>query len=442
MRDAPSSSVDAFWVSATGAVLALTVVVQTWLWLSGWFYGDQFTLYRLGIELAVEGHLFSFAKGTSGGGVIPGSLLQLLVGVPLMAALDYRMPTLASGLLQLAAVFLMVSTVRRALGARFAFAFAIVYGLSPWRLYHAGFIWEPTYLLLPAAVHFWASMRQLDAARWWPSFALGAVATASVQLHLSAVILAFASVLLVLFRIHKLNWLAAIGGGMAGALTLIPTLAAAVSGAMPSVAPGGSWHDWGIVRVFPLFKGLAYWFRLASLDLGRRLEQATTGLGAIQTAGAVVGTLSVLIVLYGTVIGVRRLRSGGCSRLERGALLYCAALLTSALTAIAVNSVTPQSWHLLVVLHAACLPATYGCVRMLEATGRWRTASLWTVWAFFVLRLPLIAVLGIGHPMYSAPPDDPNRKHVREGRFDRIEPTRTPFGGHETAPEAKQVPWE
>ena len=35
-------------------------------------------------------------------------------------------------------------TLRQAVGTKHAAVFLLVYWLSPWRLYHSGFVWEPS----------------------------------------------------------------------------------------------------------------------------------------------------------------------------------------------------------------------------------------------------------------------------------------------------------
>ncbi len=88
------------------------------------------------MRLALDGQIAPFAKIMSGGGVIPGSLLQFLVGLPLALWFDYRSPALLVILFHLAAGLLLWRLMERAFGQRFAAVYLAIYWLSPWRLYH------------------------------------------------------------------------------------------------------------------------------------------------------------------------------------------------------------------------------------------------------------------------------------------------------------------
>jgi len=91
------------------AVLLLTgVLIQAWLSARSGIGGDQFVLFDLGLDYLEEGALSAVGKGMSGGGFIPGSLLQLLIGLPFSIWLDYRSPLVLVGLFHLAAGVLSV----------------------------------------------------------------------------------------------------------------------------------------------------------------------------------------------------------------------------------------------------------------------------------------------------------------------------------------------
>src|SRR5687768_8845563 len=124
-----------------GAVLLVGVALQALLWSRQWIYGDQYALLLPAIEFAETGRLHAYGKTMSGDGRIPGSLLQLVVGLPLQWWPDYRAPMLLVGLFHAGAVAILSWCIGRGLGLRFLAAYLAVYWLSPWRLYHAGFLW-------------------------------------------------------------------------------------------------------------------------------------------------------------------------------------------------------------------------------------------------------------------------------------------------------------
>lgn len=417
------------------AVLGVGALLQLWLSLRSWIYFDQILLYQLGVEGLSHREFFPYAKAVSGSGVIPGALLEILVAAPLLLWFDLRSPIVALGIAQFAAALILWRTTARIFDERAALAFTVVYWLGPWRLYHSGFLWEPTFLLLPAAVHFWASLRLVDEARWLPSFLLGAIAALSVQLHPSGIVLGVSTGLLWIGGRMRLKLTGSLVGAALGSLTLLPTLGALRAGQLPRALPGGGWTDWGLFQVHPLLKDALYWLRISSLDVGRRLRQVDLESPWIWIAGGlgVLGAASVVIAL---LANVRFLRRSMSTPEQSFARLYSAALLAAHVAAMAFSSVTPQGWHLLVLLHAACLPVALWLAEPSPPSRALRSAAA----AFAVLRLPIVLILGLGHPMYDRPASDPNLSRVEEGRLDELELVPIPFGGD--ASKRGPVPWE
>ena len=171
-------------------ILCTGAALQVLLWSRQWIYGDQYALLLSGIGILETGDLPPFAKTMSGGGRVPGALLPLLVAAPLQVWADYRAPGLLIGLSHVAAAAVLAVCIGRALGARFLAAYLAVYWLSPWRLYHAGFIWEPAYVFLPAALHLASAyhLRERPHAGW--SLLHAANLTLALQLHGSFLVLA------------------------------------------------------------------------------------------------------------------------------------------------------------------------------------------------------------------------------------------------------------
>lgn len=439
-------------LSSPLVLFLLGLGTQLWLWSRSSYHWDQIHLYRLGMDLALDGEVSAFAKSMSGGGVIPGSLLQLIVGAPLRLWLDYRSPGLVVVIFHALAGLILWRVFQQALGSRFASLYLGVYWLSPWRLYHSGFIWEPNYLLLPAAVHLWASWVQRREAKRWASLVLGLTLLLAPQLHLSGVVLILLTVLLGWRRVVRLDPIGILSGAALGTLTLLPTAAAFFAGELPRIAPSAALGA-GFLKIYPLFKALAYWLRLGSLDVGRRLRQVVFYPGndpgpptllteVLLTTAVVVAAASVLLALVASVSYFRAAwRQREQSSAETFIQRYVGASLLTFLVAVGLTSQTVQGWHALVILHAAAVPVAAWCARLLERSpSRWLTAA---IVLFLLLRLPLVGILGYGHPMYrppaTPPPMEELRPHdidpsLRPGSFGEVEswspgPRWKPFSG-------------
>ncbi len=413
------------FITVAAALLLAGVIIQAWLGSRGGIGGDQYVLFDLGLDYLEEGGLSAVGKGMSGGGFIPGSLLQLLIGVPFSVWRDYRSPVVLIGLFHLLAAVVSTLAVRRAAGPRAALFFLALWWLSPWRLYHSGILWEPAYVVLPSALHLAAcwGLRERAGALW--SALLVATLVLTFQLHGSFLFLVVLTGVLLFRKLIRLQWEGGLLGAAVGGLTLIPTMAAFSAGTLPSPAPSNSFIGYGLVTVAPLIKSFVYWFRLGSLDIGRRLkgvvflEEGWAGAGSLSifvkgAAAALVllAAASILIALAATWWCFRRDRRGegraaGWLWLRSYAMAGFASLLISS----ALSPVTIQSWHVLIVLPAACLPVA------LWLDDLWPPARAWLRWALFlflVLRLPQMIVVGTGHEAYRLDPNIESKLQERQ----------------------------
>lgn len=402
--------------AAVAAVLILAgVALQAWLASRGGIGGDQYVLFDLGLDYLEEGRLSAVGKGMSGGGFIPGSLLQLLIGVPFALWHDYRSPVVLIGVFHLLAALVSLSAVRQAAGSRAALFFLAVWWLSPWRLYHSGILWEPAYVVLPSALHLLAcwKLRERPGAAW--SALLAASLVLTFQLHGSFLFLVILTAAAFLRKLIRLHWAGGIAGAVAGGLTLVPTVSAFMSGTLPSPAPTNSFVGYGLVTVVPVLKGFAYWFRLGSLDIGRRLkgvvflDEGWAGAGGASVAvkAAVTGLVylsaaSVVVALAASWWYFRSSRrSEGRSAGWLWLRSYSMTALVSLVVASALSPVTIQSWHVVIVLPAACLPVA------LWLDEWWPPGKKWLRWAlllFLLLRVPQVIAVGAGHEAYRLNP--------------------------------------
>ena len=399
------------------AVLVAGAALQTLLWSRQWVYGDQYALLLPALEFLETDRLAPYAKTMSGGGRIPGSLLSLLIGLPLRAWPDYRAPALIIGLFHVAAVAVLSTCIGRALGARFVAAYLIVYCLSPWRLYHAGFLWEPGYVFLPAALHLASTYRLREQPHVGWSLLLTGTLTLAVQLHASFAVLAILTALLAARRLIRIEWRGALLGVLAGGLTLIPTLRALFAGTLPRIVPQET-EDFSrvLVGVLNALKSLVYWPRLGSLDIGRRLRETVY----VDAAGAEPGVWTSIVSSLTTVIITLSVASVAIALLAswryfqrhpsldladdvgressmRWFRSYAWWCLVAMCTAATVSPVPVQGWHIVIAFHAACLPV-----------AAWFRAAFWgqssllraVATSFVFLEVVVVLALAFGHPMY------------------------------------------
>ena len=397
--------------TAIGAVAIIGLLLQLLLWSRQWVYGDQYALLLAGLDVLATGELPAFAKMMSGDGRIPGALLPILIAAPLDLWADYRAPALLVGLTHVAAAGVLAACIGRALGARFAAAYLAVYWLSPWRLYHAGFLWEPAYVFLPAALHLAFAYRLREEAHTGWSLLLAATLAAALQLHGSFLVLVLLTSLLAARRLIHIDWKGAVVGLAAGATTLIPTGQMFIAGTLPALAPVQTEpYPRIVLAVLNGAKAIGYWFRLGSLDIGRRLRQVVwTDVSGGDAASFLLAVLigissaSILIALYAAwrwfwrdaavdpPAGARRPDAAGWFR------AYAWWALVALVVAAAISPVPVQGWHVVIAFHAACLP-----VAGWLSEAFWRRTTPWRVAAatFVALEVVIVLLLAFGHEMY------------------------------------------
>ncbi len=405
-------------------ILVLGALMQIWFWRrSIWIYLDQVDLYELGMAWVRETELRPFGKLSTGGLPIPGVVLELLVGLPLMAWLDMRASTLVLLVFHLAAALILSRVLAKDLGWPFAAVYLAIFWLSPWRLFHSAFLWETNYLLLPAAIHLAACRASRSRATVGASALLAATLLLTFQLHGSALILLLATGWLLYRQQLRLHWGGVALGVVLGSVTLWPTVWALLGGAG---LPGRPELSGGLLlRLNSVEKGLLYWFRLASLDVGRRFRQSLyciePGAGDAVPRPFLCGVLQLtqILALASVVIAVvsvwwfLRRRNGDSSATAEADITswyqgYTGAMLLAVLVSSLASPVLIQGWHVLIALPASCLPVAFWIV------ARWPTAgSAWRaiIVLFLLWRIPASMLL-LGHPMYAEPASPELPRHV------------------------------
>lgn len=356
------------WLFLPGLALSLLLA---WRAQSG---GDQLNLLTRGWLWAERGTFLPFGNPLSNGGVSPGSVTTFLVGLPLFAVRDHRAPIALVILFHVLAYLLLDRTLARILAPRERLLFAVVYWLNPWRLYLSGFLWNPNYLCLPAAAHFATAWRMRGQARFWPSFVHVVAVGIALQLHPSAILLVFASLLLLWRRSLRFDFLGAALGAAVIALSLLPW-ALAVDSA-PGALPGEKGFLFrGLIYLFPLLRGWLYWLRYASLYLSEGalkldfsdLLGAPLGVTVGKSLGYAVTaltTLTVALPIWANVRLFRRWRRRLGRRTTAPAARswlrdYTLAAFFGATIGFALSPTTVMSWQAIVVLHGAAFPLVF-----------------------------------------------------------------------------------
>ena len=417
--------------------------------------GDQLNLLARGWLFAAKGQFISYGNPMSTGGKSPGGLTTLLVGLPLFAWMDHRAPTVVILLFHALGFLLLDATLRPILRAHERVLLAVVCWLNPWRLFLSGFLWNPNYLFLFGAVHLWSCLAQRDRARFWPSFLHAAGLVLAFQIHASFLLLVVASLLLWWRRYFKIHWAGAVAGALLAALPLIPWyLDVRANPVLVTEAAHKGFLGRGLLFVFPLLRGVAYWLRYSSLYVADQMSafDFTDLLGSDYRLGFVLmllarillpltmlfplaanlwlwrpvrrrferwrrpaagaplargrRLLAVLATLAAFAVSPEtRLPPGACGRTWlRGYILWCFA---GAVLVFSLAPTTIMFWQVVPLFHVAVLPL------VLWAGALWRTRQAprvtRSVVAWAAVSVCLAAAIALGSPQYRCDGRQPMR---------------------------------
>ncbi len=408
----------AWWVMfITGLAISLVMVWRSQL------QGDQLNMLIRGWYLAFGEEWLPVGMPTSAGGLSPGGLIALLVGIPLKIWPDDRAATLLVWMSGVAGYLILDRLVGRTLGPSGRLLFAVTYWLNPWRMHYTSSLWNANYLFFFGAVHAWCGFRLKVRRRFWSSVAMVMIPALGFQLHSAAAVLGFMSVFLWWRRLIRVNWWGVTGGVVATVAAYAPWALAAA--ARPEIVPGGTGFPLrNLLMVQPLVKGLADLVRYPSLALPARVygldlvpgvtvdRLVSTTLG-IALVG--LGWISVLLSLaaYRRFLGSRRRIlwrrdwSGSDRLWLRGYVLWS---LLGAVAGFAVSPTTVMFWQGFPVFHAAVLVLVlYGATVLRSESvpiGR-RLVAGWLAAA-----VAANVLICWGSPMFRppGPPPDEDRK--------------------------------
>jgi hypothetical protein len=393
-------------------LFVLGCALHIFLALRSWIGGDQIYLLSLGLDYSLHGHLQPFAKMMSGAGANPGILMQLLVGIPLMVLQHFQSPMILIILIHIIGGALFLAVIKDGLGERAAFIAVIAYWLSPWRLYNAGFLWEPSYIFLPAAAHLWACYTSREKASLLPSFILGLSLFTAIQIHNSAFVLILLTVFLILRKNIKLRWVSFLGGIVAGSLTLIPALLSIIQGTIPEARASEGYIGWSFVKIYPALKGIVYWFTLGAIDMVRPLketvflsDQYQTLHGAWSVERIWIHLLQFICVLS-VVISIRaswwwwrknKTEEQKSTKNEDWLRQYAMGSAICLFVSAALSPIVLQGWQVVIVLHSAVLPViVWTDQKFLQcdhASRRWR-------WLCMYVLFELLVIFTLAHVLY------------------------------------------
>ncbi len=229
---------------------------------------DNVQIWDKAIKLAFEHQWSHFGNEASRVGKIPGSFLTAITGVPLFLFLSPLAPLLVLVCTQIISYFLL-RKVGSGLGDKFHYPyFALFFWLNSWRVEQSEF-YNPAYLFLFASLHLY-TFTLMKEKKFIPTLVHFLLIGFCFQIHLSAIILLFASCFLWLFRKIKIQWFAFFCASLIIFLSLIPYFYETLTSQTQALENSQNHFFLGrnFILVYPVMKAIIYFFRMASFYFG------------------------------------------------------------------------------------------------------------------------------------------------------------------------------
>ena len=366
---------------------------------------DQLQLFIRGNYLAKYGIWVHFGNPSSGGmGNVPGSLTTVLFGVPLKVWYSAYSPLIIIALSHLFSFLLIDQILKAEFSTRERIIFAVIYWLNPWRVMLTG-PWNPAFLLFCTALHFWSSYRLKNQPDAWASLIHVLSIGLAFQLHNSSVVLAITSLLLVITKTIYLRWRWVIFGVILILLSLVPAILALVDQQQikPGIADEDAFLGRGLIYVFPLIKGILYWFRYSSLYLAREIFQhlGFDWIGVVWIkllieyiwliAKWLLGILSVIFSVWVGLRAFREIKPIIWSRefanlnMRSWMLIYVFFMFAAVFAASCLTPITFNHWHLILVLPICLLPLYFYLVDCLSKQQARTQTALTLLAGYFIV---------------------------------------------------------
>lgn len=236
------------------------------------------------MRLLIDGEWTHFGNQASHVGNLPGTLLTVLSAGPMALYFSIWSALSVIVIFHLVSYWLLRKSVVLMSGTskpklEFAIAlFGLLYWLNPWRIEQSEF-YNVGYLFLFSAVHVWTALKMKEKSFWFTFLHTLSVGLC-VQFHFSFFILLVVSSLLFVWNQIRISWPGWIAGTAISILSLVPYIIERYftpldPGAIPAqdldFVQTQAFPGRGLIFVYPLLKGVLYFFRLGSTYFGRHI---------------------------------------------------------------------------------------------------------------------------------------------------------------------------
>lgn len=349
------------------------------------FSFDQVQMLLKGIHAALTGEFLPFGNEASTMGNLPGMLSSWVIGFPLQLYAHAWSPVIFQFLLRVVAILLFINALCQLFERKIVLIGTFLLALSPWVLYQT-MLYNPAYLLLGSTLTLNTLVRlrndksnrrvhggralEFNFGRFINSLLLVLAIGFCLQLHFSWPVLAAMVGIMWLRRDIKISYVGVLVGLALVGWSLVPYVQEIMVNPSlltnPEPYAQERYLGYGIVHVYPVLKGLLYWFRFGSLlvtekaivpELTDDLSLWLVILGYAWIGIAyLVGGLSVLYAAYSNYFVISRFHVSNSSDRLRFVRGMSISAILAVLLAAGASPVVLNFWQIAVIIPFALLP--------------------------------------------------------------------------------------
>lgn len=353
------------------------------------FSFDQVQMLLKGIHAALTGEFLPFGNEASTMGNLPGMLSSWVIGFPLQLYAHAWSPVIFQFLLRVVAILLFINALCQLFERKIVLIGTFLLALSPWVLYQT-MLYNPAYLLFGSTLTLNTLVRlrndssnrrahsalncgrglEFNLGRFINSLLLVLAIGFCLQLHFSWPVLAAMVGIMWLRRDIKISYVGVLVGMALVGWSLVPYVQEIMVNPSlltnPEPYAQERYLGYGIVHVYPVLKGLLYWFRFGSLlvtekaivpELTDDLSLWLVVLGYAWIGIAyLVGGLSVLYAAYSNYFVISRFHVSNSSDRLRFVRGMSISAILAVLLAAGASPVVLNFWQIAVIIPFALLP--------------------------------------------------------------------------------------
>jgi hypothetical protein len=332
--------------------------------------------------------------------------MQLLIGLPLMIYDSQYSPMVLVIIFHVISYLILLSIFREILHDKGMLIFTLIYWMSPLRIYNGGFLWEPAFIFLPAALHFLSAYKSRDESSVFYTFLHIASLVIAIQIHNSAMILILSTILLLILKKIRFNIYGILIGLIFALFFFIPAIIAISAGNLPVSSDSEGYLFWSFVNVVPFIKGVFYWFKNGGFDMVRPLKESILlgqNYNAIRVVLQILSGATVLIsvnasyLYFRTFLKKHREYFDTLSKDEKWLRDFSLYTFISLVISSAMSPITLQGWMTVIILHACSIPMIFLVYKLMKSI-RYYNPILVT---YVIIQISVILFIGFGQPKFN-----------------------------------------